>query len=111
MDDLLAWFRVQLDADERIILKIGESAIRAQADSELWIIDDDHSHDAIRVGAGRLLAQINADRKLLALHEGQHECPPDLRSAGWPPQPCLTVQLKAVPFADRAGYLPEWAPQ
>lgn len=57
----------------------------------------------------RVLADIAAKRLLLKVHTGDHIC------AGWEGEsyfddgPCLTACLMAAPYADRPGYLPEWA--
>lgn len=77
------------------------------------------------------LARIAADRQILALHRGPHECrvfKTGSQPAGWlskgspagqwayvstkryEDEPCPTKRLLASPYADRPGYREEWKP-
>ena len=56
----------------------------------------------------RVLAECEAKRAIMKLHSaepGQHPdfCGHDLREL-----PCPTLRLLALPYSDRADYLPEW---
>jgi hypothetical protein len=72
----------------------------------------------------RALVEVAANRRIVRTHEGRHDC-----RATWPPdasrgeiewtrgereyeadEPCPTLRLLALPYADRPGYRPEWAP-
>lgn len=73
-----------------------------------------------------VLAECDAKRKRVELHEGDHECPSEDSNCGWwqPGTPvwpigderetvapyCPTLRLEALPYADRTGYRQEWRP-
>lgn len=151
VDELIAFLRAQLDEDERVA--------RA-ADSGRWLpedkgitfeyrADDFHGGEAqARLVADtranqwhianwdppRVLAEVEAKRRVLELHVGEHDCPEmqtGTYSADWPKdapwgkagehwahastehfesdQPCPTVRQIAQPYAGREGWREEWA--
>ncbi len=56
-----------------------------------------------------VLARIAADRQILAMHTGNHECPSVEDNCGWVTDDrCSTVRLLALPYADRPGYQESW---
>ena len=58
-----------------------------------------------------VLARIAADRQILAMHTGHHECPSIEDNCGWVTDDrCSTVRLLALPHADRPGYQEAWRP-
>lgn len=140
VDDLIAWLRAQLDEDERVaraaaILPYGCAEWFSGAEgcvfgkdpaSELHVrgavlsLDDIGAHIA-RWDPARVLAEVEAKRRILDLH-AESDFPYDPDSAGpgnysWTPQcqgcyedaPCLTVRLLAQPYAGRDGWREEWA--
>ena len=60
----------------------------------------------------RVLREIDAKRRLLALHDRpQHQCVAEDGPTQWHAKdPCATLRLLALPYADRPGYRQEWAP-
>lgn len=92
----------------------------------------EHRHIA-RWDPSRVLAEVEANRRILDLHVGAHDCPEMVTGtypADWPPdapygkagqpwahpsvehfedgQPCSTVRLLAQPYAGRPGWREEW---
>ncbi len=87
---------------------------------------DQHNADAMLVArmvrsargrAERMLREVEAKRRLLALH-GQSD-PDGHDSSGYrfscshcdQTAPCASLRLLALPFADHPDYLPEWSPE
>lgn len=93
----------------------------------------------VRWHPGRVLAECDAKRQRIELHSGEHECReihtgvyPDDWPDDWPAaaswgapgatwrhaaseyfevgNPCPTLRLEALPYADRPGYREEWRP-
>jgi len=134
--DLASWLRVQFDEEQRL----AERAIKASG-GRIWTADengifpqDDPSNhpgaflaDAYgctdpgygfhiaRWDPARVLAEIDAKRRILDLHTGGHEC------SGYDHQGeidrcryyhdfeiCSTVRLVAVPYAGRPGWQEQW---
>jgi hypothetical protein len=69
----------------------------------------DAEHIALHDPA-RVLAEVDAKRRILALHDEQHDCDGDPRSYADPYEGCRTLRLLALPYADRPGYREEWRP-
>jgi len=69
---------------------------------------DAHFMEANHPGA--VLARIAADRKILAMHTGHHECPSEEDNCGWVTDDrCSTVRLLASPYKGRDGWQENWA--
>jgi hypothetical protein len=158
MDDLVSWLRAQLDDDERVA--------RAAHDPEYpWVIEQpepgspswyhpqllgknlisssdpatltpDEGEHIARWDPTRVLAEIDAKRRILELHAPQpshyvgarfiwdepgalqcSHCADLCHSRSGlacdtpdAPYPCPTVSLLALSLADRAGYREEWRP-
>lgn len=112
MSDLVAWLRAQLDEEERDIQQS-----RALSPTDLhWSMPDWLHRD-------RMLAEIEAKRRIIELHQvvafededmsdqglGCQECGWSAEYAdrgGW----CETIRLLALPYADRPGYKEVWKP-
>ena len=142
MVDLVEWLRAQLDEDERIARAAsagpwstrwngqdhelvapsrthpiaewtytivtqepGASTQRTECDTA----DADHiaRHDPARV-----LREVEAKRRLVALHaRAHHQCVTEDGPTQWhAADPCTTLHLLASPYADRPGYREEWRP-
>ena len=149
MDDLVTWLRAQLDDDERVAREgtpFGTG--RWLADGETirdseggCVVHDDGEQDRgtaehiARHDPARALAEVDAKRRILDLHTGEHDCPEwktGVYADDWPigvshgkpgerwahitvehfeaDEPCPTVRLLALPYADRPGYRDEWKP-
>jgi hypothetical protein len=116
IDDLVAWLRTQLDADE------------ARADAALHpppgYYDKSPLADTLREMAMQALDEVEAKRKIVEMHRGSrgredglHECPrldvdPDdgerTQRTGFA-SPCPTMLVLTSVYAGRPGWRPEWA--
>jgi hypothetical protein len=133
MDDLVQWLSAQLDEDERIARRAGDSfrqigetgvIVATEGDraeecaSANWAGVAEHivTHDPARV-----LREIDAKRKLVNLHRPIRAPQPDgitnldCSTCGGedklsPSWPCPTLRLLALPYADREGYQEGWRP-
>lgn len=61
----------------------------------------------------RVLAEVEAKRRIVDLHEGEHACSTydrdgNIDNCTWVIGYCSTLRLLALPYADRAGYRKEW---
>jgi hypothetical protein len=123
-DDLVAFLRARLDDDEWTARAAkpgpwhadGGSVYATHPTDEVVGYTDSAEHIA-RHDPARVLAEVEAKRRLLELHEpGEMEyvegdvcmaC--DLRGEG-PYYPCLTLRLLALPHAEHPDYRDEWRP-
>jgi predicted RNA-binding Zn-ribbon protein involved in translation (DUF1610 family) len=60
----------------------------------------------------RALVRCNTDRRIVAMHDQDHECPEseDDSCGYWDDRACLVIKLLAVPYADHPDYDEEWRP-
>jgi Family of unknown function (DUF6221) len=129
MDDLVTWFRTQLDDDERVAREA------ADGDSGRWFVGDkwnvycaedltpdddqesnelvvygnfkDQSEHIARWDPARVLAEVDAKRRILdRLRDERGFYRDDIASGTAEP----VIRLLALPLADRPGYLDEWRP-
>lgn len=127
-DDLVVWLRAQLAYAERVARDAGgcswdlpaKAGYPAGHDTRL---EAEEEHTA-RHDPARVLAEVDAKRRILDLHEGDHECSTIRRGVDCEGEAyeeidnytyvvggdCSTVRLLALPFADRPGYREEWRP-
>lgn len=126
MDDLIAFLRTQLDADERRILdgwdsdgkarvatmwtggEPGYTTVASDHGDARWVANGFHIGDARHVtilwDPKRELAEIDAKRRIIdELLIGVPDGDPD----GWVRD---IARLLALPYADRPGYREEWRP-
>jgi hypothetical protein len=137
-NDLTTWLRAQLDDD-------AQRANEASTQSAWWIDEagdrfvrdttrrviaecpdpDDAAHIA-GWGPKRVLAEVDAKRRLIEMHTPivlrrvvDSSAPQDVTAcdydtdpdgAGWVAYPCETLRLLALPYADRPGHRSEWRP-
>lgn len=135
--DLVTWLRAQLDADEQVALPAAEAGAEWEADErgrvevanpvsdstafEYTVVFDEGSPSGAQAAhiawwdPARVLRELEAKRAILDLH---HEyvgvCAYCVNARGEhqrEPWPCPTFRLLALPYADRPGYRPEWAPE
>lgn len=77
--------------------------------------DDEYS--GLNIGAGRVLAECEAKRRIVELHGRDHECSTyddagEVDNCAWVlGGDCSTMRLLALPFADHPDYrAEEWTP-
>lgn len=114
MDDLAAWLTQIWDEDEAQFPKACEAEAEylrsdgmpdttADEVREFWLKPETGTEWPFR------LARIAADRQILAMHTGHHECPSIEDNCGWVTDDrCATVRLLASAYADRPGYQEAW---
>lgn len=148
MDDLIAFLRARLDDDEaaaRVAAALTRSPWTTEGSTVMCGdglpvagIEDGESATAAHIARWdpvRVLAEVDAKRRILDLHTGEHDCPEmhtGIYPADWPAsapwgkagecwahpsvehfeadQPCPTVRLLALPYAGQDGYREEWRP-
>lgn len=120
-DDLAKFLRPQLDEDERIAQEAGNRRWLAQDNIiELypereddgfmsWPTRSDARH-AANWDPARVLREIDARRRELALHQAEPGQHPDFCGYDRHELPCPSQRLLALPYADRPGYRQEWRP-
>ena len=56
--------------------------------------------------------EIDAKRRIVDLHTGEHECPRDGDNCGYwhEDEACTTLRLIALPYAQHPDYRQEWKP-
>ena len=110
-DDLITWLRAQLDEDDRVARRVEPN----QAPVDLRaMVTREGSAPFLIIDSARVLAEIDAKRRILDLHPPQQsngrsycDCMAEdgVIYGEWP---CLTVRLLALPYAGREGYREEW---
>jgi len=86
----------------------------------------DADHDGPMIHPGRVRAECEAKRQIVALHQSRYASPSCRECGGYTatasevagivhhgyltPWPCPTVRLLALAYADHPDYLPEWKP-
>lgn len=107
--ELITWIRAQFDWQTAL----AQRALQASPDSFVGLVSPRWA-----------LRDVDANRRILALHEGDHECSTIRRGVDWEGKPyeeidncawvidgdCSTVRLLAVRFEDRPGYRDGWRP-
>lgn len=124
-DELTAWLRAQLDEDERVAREAGYRSL-TWAENGTWHLEGVehnvvgaeeafcHPHNVehiTRHDPARVLTEVDAKRRILDWCEAALI---EFDKAGLsdrPSSPLMFVQWLALPYADRAGYRPEWRPE
>jgi hypothetical protein len=112
MTRVAAFLRARIDDDERAILEeferlhirvIGETLSRAYHGS---------TTTSRPTTTPRALVRCNTDRRIVAMHDQDHECPEseDDSCGYWDDRACLVIRLLAVPYSDHPDYDEEWRP-
>jgi Family of unknown function (DUF6221) len=125
MDDLVAWLRAQLDEDERIARRAGDSFRQIGETGVIVATEGDRAEECasanwagvaehiVEHDPARVLREIDAKRRLLAIHR-PYVPEPDQSCLGCAGgimfTSCPVVRLLALPYADRPGYCEEWRP-
>ena len=133
-DDLAQFLRDRLDEDEEAARNAttgpwwvedtsprywGEErdAEVSSADGRLAVLQ--HENDGalnavhiVRWDPARVLADMQAKRRIVALHSDPHGGDPSCSSIDYPEnaEDCETLRLLALPYASHPDYRPEWAP-
>lgn len=118
-EDLIAFIQAQLDEDERTARCVFRSCIRADGSRVMSIdppgfpdltvaevVDAPTAEHFARWSSKRVLAEIDAKRRILDLHHPIDPC--DAHDASFNAVPCDTVLALAQPYADLPGYREEW---
>lgn len=105
-EDLVTWLRAQIDEDERV------ACAAVGAPSDPGTIQDLPSSGPwsdfdTRFDPARVLAEVEAKRRILDEHDPSHD-PCDAHDAALRTITCDTVRLLALPYADREGWREEW---
>lgn len=122
-DDLAAFLRRMLDADEQEAEKLPDIddypldpwAIQWEETGE-W-----NSYGYLRIAKARALAEVEAKREQLDEHPNVNDgdcgtCVngqwgyPNYGGSSPQPWPCRTLRLLALPYADRSDHREEWRP-
>jgi hypothetical protein len=135
MSELVEWLHACLDEDERVARAVkplgvvyvmgGEAVDHEFIHARFVVAGEDgyptrqtdreaQAHFA-RWDPTRVLAEVDAKRRILDLHDsdGGHECAGGSDSYGSVTvydAPCPTVRLLALPYAGQPGYRDEWRP-
>jgi hypothetical protein len=113
-DDLVTFLKAHLDADERAAQRVRH----AYDDEGFWAPPAVVNAFAL-VDPARVLAEVQAKRRIIELHEGEQMTTRDGDGEEWEDLlcgrclqhfPCTTLELLALPYADAPGYRAEWAP-
>ena len=119
--DLVVWLGQQLDEDQRE----AEEALRRTTTTRRWIggqwVEDTVQPPEWRRSVwdpARVLREIAAKRRRIALHAGPHECSSydeisrEINSCQWvgEGEACTTLRLEAEPYDERPGFKEEWRP-
>ncbi|MGW2692368.1 DUF6221 family protein [Streptomyces sp. NPDC001296] len=125
MDELVRWLGEQLDEDERIAreaegdsvfdgtgIVVQRNRARGFPDRTAVLSSPVATHIA-RHDPARVLREIDAKRRLLAIHR-PYVPEPDQACLGCAGgimfTSCPVVRLLALPYADRPGYRDDWRP-
>jgi hypothetical protein len=121
MDELVRWFGEQLDEDERIARRAGDSFRQIGETGVIVATEGDRAEECasanwtgiaehiVRHDPARVLREIEAKRDLLRLAERAHDYHETFTS-GFASALEGTLRLFALAYADRPGYREEWAP-
>ena len=116
LTDLAAWltqiwdeqedqFEKACEVEAEALCHDGMPGTTAEDIREFWLKPETES------GWPLQLARIAADRQILALHTGNHECPYwDSHGEWWEDLYCPTQFLLASAYADRPGFQDAWKP-
>lgn len=104
VEDLAVWLTAVWDEEERLATyALGRPWLKTK------LYPDEPWHFLPLYQPELALARIAADRKILALHTGTHECPSfDDNCGWWEDIYCPTLLVLASAHADHPGFRPEW---
>lgn len=112
----VVWLRERLNADEATARDAGPAA----DGHGLYVHDDDYRYP-LHIGRDTLLARVEADRAILELHTGGHECVGSYTLGGErrinpsaycvDGELCETLELLALTRRHEPGFDPTWTEQ
>lgn len=110
MTDLADFLLARIAEDEAA----AEQAVIIRTKNGLAWTAPPPEHGALIISGHRLLAECEAKRRIVETHPiypdgDQHDCPgewPGYQDA--PNEPCPTLRLLALPYADHSDYRAEW---
>jgi hypothetical protein len=106
-------------AEDEVVATRPHESVRDDRRRDMERIEYDDASGYARMGIGRVLAECEAKRRIVAEHphvengldgrgDGEWECRTCSRGTdGWW---CSTLRLLALPFADHPDYDPTWRP-
>jgi hypothetical protein len=115
-----------MELSEFLLARIAEDeeVARERADDDFYVMPDTSAFEAVDIGPGwvlavrpaRVLAECEAKRRIVETHPiypdgDQHDCPgpwPGYQDA--PNEPCPTLRILALPYADHPDYRESWRP-
>jgi hypothetical protein len=115
MDDLVRWLGDQLDEDERIARRAGDSFRQIGETGVIVATDGDRAEECasanwagvaehiVQHDPARVLREIGAKRQIVERYAWLREHG-DTGGTSW------VLPLLALPYADRPGYRDEWRP-
>lgn len=127
MDDLVRWLSEQLDADERIARRAGDSFRQIGDTGVIVATEGDRAEECasanwagiaehiVEHDPARVLRETAAKRAILAWHrqptqtefsDGTYRTMGCRCYDGWP---CTTLRALAAPYVDRPGFREDWA--
>ncbi|GHE33363.1 hypothetical protein GCM10017673_40380 [Streptosporangium violaceochromogenes] len=105
VDQLAAFLNARLDEDAQTGRRI-----KATRHGTLIVAPGDgESPTVVEISGDRLLAEVEAKRRILAEH-GPGSDPCDAHDAEFRTIPCTTLLLLALPYANHRDYREEWRP-
>lgn len=111
MDDLITFVRARLDEDEA---QADEVHLQGCGHSRVEFCDDDWCDCG---KPARVRADVEAKRRIVELHESEHECSTyddngerDPCTYVLHPRECSTLRLLATAYADHPDFRDEWRP-
>ncbi|WP_189079229.1 DUF6221 family protein [Mangrovihabitans endophyticus] len=115
MDDLVTFIRAQLDEDEGLArTAIGEpwsgTVEIGPNEDDLLCNDSGISRHIVRWDPARVLAEVDAKRRVLRLYESSSDAQFPDSDGGYASAIEDVMLLLALPYADRPGYRDEWKP-
>lgn len=121
MDDLVQFLRARLDDDAATATAAGGGPWTDEegfADVDPWFeLPTELANHALRHDPTRVLAEVNAKRRMVELHAKGHECSTmdqtgEIDPCTWVPagETCTTLDLLALPYADHPDYKDAWRP-
>jgi len=124
MDDLVQWLRAQLDEDERIARRAGDSFRQIGETGVIVVTEGDRAEECasanwagiaehiVRHDPARVLREVEATRRLIRAHakwcEGR--CEAKFPEGGFDAAHFWNIKVRAEVYADHPGYRDDWRP-
>jgi hypothetical protein len=102
MSELIEFLRARLDDDQEAVN--WDEHPDPSTGTFLTFIGDGEISTSTR----RVAAEIDAKRRIIDLHSGDNDEP--CQTGNWVYEPCPTLRLLTLPYADHPDYQPEWRP-